>query len=412
MRTRLPLYAISFLTEASALALVFVVSRDLAESGAGLLKMGIVGGGLAFMHVVGSVISGRWSDRLGRTRFILMGQSLLLASVMGCYWNTTDGLLYQLFYWLAGLALGTIYAPLIASLTRGGAQGAHTASISRPLLRFCLSWNCGMIAGQVSSGHLYGIHHDWPFILAIVIATLSVILGVFVALRTPIPAAASPVPTEAQNQHRELSAAFARLCWISNSGHAFAMTMVFFLLPDLVVNLNISPNTHGILLGVLRGIVILTYLAMQTLTFWHHRFTVSLLAQTCGILGMVGVSLSTGPVTLMAGLSGLGMLAGYNYFASLYYSTMGAGEERRGLASGLHEATLGVGMAVGSVVGGLVGQTLGYRAPYLLSACLIFVLAVVQTVIHVRTRQHLPQRKTVRDGMSLELECRPRCTPE
>ena len=78
------------------------------------------------------------------------------------------------------------------------------------------------------------------------------------------------------------------------------------------------------------------------------------------------------------GLVSLAQLMGYNYFASLYYSTTGVTEERRGAASGMHEFTLSVGFAAGAAGGGMFGQFFGIRAPYQLAAAFIFALLILQ----------------------------------
>ncbi len=81
---------------------------------------------------------------------------------------------------------------------------------------------------------------------------------------------------------------------------------------------------------------------------------------------------------VIVGLVGLAQLVGYNYFASLYYSTTGVTEERRGTASGIHEFTLSIGFAAGAMGGGFLGHFAGNRAPYRLAAAFILVLLIVQ----------------------------------
>jgi predicted MFS family arabinose efflux permease len=88
---------------------------------------------------------------------------------------------------------------------------------------------------------------------------------------------------------------------------------------------------------------------------------------------------------------GLGLLGGYNYFASLYYSTTGSKSHRKGLASGIHEATLSIGFAAGSMAGGVAGHLAGVRAPYVLGMAVIAFLVVIQIILY--RKNVLPLRR-------------------
>jgi predicted MFS family arabinose efflux permease len=136
----------------------------------------------------------------------------------------------------------------------------------------------------------------------------------------------------------------------------------------------------------MRGVAILTYLVMHRSSFWHHRFSTALAAQAVAVVGLVSLVFAETETALTVGLAGVGLLVGYNYFASIYYSTTSTADDKKGAASGMHEGTLGLGIAMGSLAGGYVGNVLGPRAPYVLSACLIVLLSGVQVGMFVRGR--------------------------
>ena len=68
---------------------------------------------------------------------------------------------------------------------------------------------------------------------------------------------------------RALSSAFFRVCWVANFGGAFSVSMVFYLLPKIVVHLEISSVQHGAMLAASRLVVIATLLTMYATGFWR-----------------------------------------------------------------------------------------------------------------------------------------------
>jgi predicted MFS family arabinose efflux permease len=89
---------------------------------------------------------------------------------------------------------------------------------------------------------------------------------------------------------------------------------------------------------------------------------------------------------LTIGLCFLGYLLGFNYFASLYYSTTSSHERRKGLAGGIHEATLGLGISGGSLFGGFAGALMGPRAPYWFSIIVMVGLFMAQVCLYMKTK--------------------------
>ena len=146
----------------------------------------------------------------------------------------------------------------------------------------------------------------------------------------------------------------------------------------------------------MRATAMAVFLLMHHSAFWRYRFWPALLSQAMAVVGLVILSLAQGVVGLALGLVALGLLSGHNYFASLYYSSDGHSDDRRGLAGGIHEGTLGLGLCAGSFVGGVVGTYAGVRAPYVLGACVVGAMAVVQAAMYVRYVR--PLRKAAMAG--------------
>lgn len=375
---RLMLLAIVWITDFVLFMIIFAVSRGLAESGADSLTLGLVGGGFSFAYGLSSLMGGRISDRVGQMRVVLCGVIGILLSTWGCLALGADSRFYFPMYFLNAAATGLIFPPIVTLLSRGRDAVTDRQGWTRMIVVYCITWNAGLISGQLSGGWFYHLDPVRPIQIALLLALINPLLLWMAARSHTSPAANSDQNTTAHLEHRAASAAFSRLAWIANLGGAFAMSMVFHLFPLLMIELHIPSREHGGLLALNRVIVVITYLFMHRVPFWHHRFSTAALSQIVAAASLLVLASAHSRLGLIVGLVGLAQLVGYNYFASLYYSTTGVTEKRRGSASGMHEFTLAMGFTAGAAGGGLLGQYAGIRAPYQLAAAFILVLLIVQ----------------------------------
>ena len=400
------IYASVFLTDMASIILVFTVDRDLAERGADLMTLGLIGGAMGMAFAVSCLVSGSLSDRIGRWPLALGGIGLMGLATSGCLVFSPPSWVYFGAYWLAGLALGMYFPAILAFLSQNGEQRSRLRGISRPLVIFCFAWNGGVISGILVAGQLFAWGRAWPIGVALLASGLNLLI-LLAALAWP---GRRPEPTSVESdpemlRHQELSVFFSRLAWTANLGGAFSMSMVFHLFPRLMVDLEIAADNHGWLIMFCRGCVLATYVLLYRLAFWHYRFYFPMVTQLLAVAGLVIVVLADSIWQLGLGLAALGVLVGYNYFASLYYSTAGGGAKRQGLASGIHEASLGFGFAMGSIAGGLFARLaeafdhllppiLIQRSPYVLAISVITVLAVLQGRMYSRRREEMRGKRT------------------
>ena len=385
-RTR-GLYAITWMADTAALLIMFTVGRFLAEQGADLLTLGLLGAVMAIVQAAAAIVSGRMSDRVGRRGFVLIGAAAMLAASGLVLAARTRPAVTFISYALLGGGLGVYYPSLIAWLNHGTDRQASPNSISGVLLGFCLAFNLGIFAGQAGGGLLYPLGYHWPLLLAVLL--LSGICAILFVVPQP---AAAQIPTEVggaggDDGTRPKARRFAGLSWVANLGSAFTISMVLHLFPRLAVDMGIPSQHHGLILAGMRGVIILTYLFLHRFRFWHYRISTSLAAQGLGIFALILVVISQEVGGVITGLLVLGILIGHNYFASLYYSTTRGGDEERGRAAGMHEGTLGLGIALGSAGGGVAGILAGNRIPYLVAACVILVVAGLQIVMWRRSNR-------------------------
>ena len=388
--TRRPyLYFSTWLTDLCVTLIVFSVSRGLAESQASLLKMGVLGAVFSFLHAVSSMFFGRFSDRVGRPLIIGVGVALLTALATGCLVLEPHRPAYLVSYAAIGLAIGMIYPAMVAWINSAFHKPQQ---ISKGIIRFCVAWNLGIVAGQLTGGFLFPIGRKLAILVAICVALVDLGVVLIAALSRQIDHSngqhATVLDTDAQRlaPSLSLSSLFARLNWIANLGCAFCLSMILHLFPKLAFSLNVPSAQHGTLLAAMRGVIIALFFALHFTRFWHCRLTYPLLAQLIAVGGLSLLYTARGPGGLLAGLLGLGVFVGYNYFAGLFYSNTSSQSEARGRFSGIHEGTLGLGIAVGSLLGGVMGTVAGVKAPYLLGALVVVCLALVQVGVYLRFR--------------------------
>ncbi len=407
------LYLICGLTDFSGFVVVFAVSRGMAEQHAEPWYLGVAGGGLSFSMAVASLLSGWLSHRFDSRAVIVAGTIMMGVSAAACASGDPASVWFLPRYWLLGAGLGCVYPTLIGWLNRGDDAHANRRGVSRTLILFCVSWNAGMMCGQLTAGSLFALGPEWTFGAALAVAAINVILVIIATRHVPgahkvvadqpdddsVEGATRNAPGTS-SQYAAIAVNFKRLSWIANLGGMFGGSLVFHLLPDLAVTIGIAADNHGSLLACWRAVIVAVYLLMHISGFWHFRFSTSLASQILGAIGLVLIAQATSAVSLFVGLTLLGQLVGYNYFSGLFYSTAGSSQEHRTLAAGIHEATLAAGMAIGTIAGGLIGTMVGHRQPYLLAAVAILVLAGVQFVCWWKWMSPIRQKQlaTVTDG--------------
>lgn len=399
---RLLLYVISALTDFSAFIVVFVASRSLAEASADPMYLGLLGGSLALVQGLGSLLGGWLSHRFDARRVFVSGAALNVVSIILCRYVPPASLWFLPAYWLIGIALGCLYPPLIGWLNEGNDPHQNRSGVSRTLFLFCVAWNIGMVCGVLTAGRLFEQGRSIALMASLAVAVLNLALAILTALRRPkmedvVEAGLDSEPTPIEQIER--ANRFRRLSWLANLGGMFGGSLVVHLLPDLAVHLDIPSEDHGRILALWRIVVIATYALMYVSSFWHYRFSTSIVSQLAAAGGLVVISQAQSERMLMVGLAMLGQLVGYNYFSGLFYSTAGSPPAKRALAAGIHEATLALGMAAGTLLGGVLGSRINYRIPYLLAGVFTVVLLGLQVVSNrLWSRHPVPDKALAEDG--------------
>jgi MFS family permease len=384
------LLAICACTDFAAFVIIFTVTRRLAESQSPSWWMGVLGTTLSLASATASLGGGLLSRRLDSRIIFLAGVCSLLAGIVLCGVLLPSGSELAAGYMLLGLGLGGLYPPLMGWLNRGGSQPASSASsgVTLRLVLFCVAWNLGIMAGQLTGGWLFARGATVAVVVAAAAGIVNLLLAIVVVDRVSKEPPETLGPVEAVVDHRPV-ALFQRLSWMANVGGMFGAAMVVHLIADLAVAIQISSKTQGILMACWRAVTIVTYLAMYRLTFWQFRLAPQVISSGLGAIGLLVIAKADSEVGLCFGLVLLGQLVGFNYFSGLFYSSAGPSVKQRTLAAGLHEATLAVGMAVGTLAGGWLATQYGYRVPYQLAAVGIVLFLLLQVAVAVRQRESI-----------------------
>jgi len=366
----------------SVAGLMFAISRRAAELGASAGALGLLGATWPLPYIIASLTSGRLSDTMGRRNIAVIGSVVACIITFACARTTSIPLLIGLTA-VFGLGIGFFWPPVIAWIS----DGPRGAALHKRLTQFGVAWNMGLLLGFALTGWVF---RHWPQ-LAFDIPALSLVV-IIVLLLLP----ARPHHTREENTFDLPSVpagrGFRKTAWLANFGVRLANAGVAALFPQLAWRLGIGADAHGGLLALINFTAMLMIAAMQVLTFWHTRLWPLWVAQALCALAAVVIGLSSNMGLFLAAFAVIGVVAGYSYQASIFFTLQEMTEKGKG--SGLHEAFLAGGLLTGPLLAGWAGNAFGVRAPYFVSAAALFVVVAAQVAVVIwRRREYLSPRQ-------------------
>jgi MFS family permease len=372
------LYFASLLMDLSVAGVTFAISRRAAELGASAGQLGWLGAVWIGVYAVVALIMGRYSDRVGRRKLAVIGCLISGSMAFVCSLTTQIGLLL-LFSAIFGSGLACFWPSIIAWL----GEGLRGHKLAVRLTAFGVAWNLGLLLGFILSGILFRHGPNLAFY-----ASAGSILLIAVLLLLPAK--------QLENAH-ELSdtdpapripkgRGFRKTAWLANFATNFALAGTTALFPQLAMHLGISADVHGALLAAGRGAALMAFVALQMLAFWRTRLWPLWVAQMLCAASLVWIGLANTTWMFAAAWVVGGVVSGYAYQASIYFTLEEMTEKGKG--SGFHEAIIGSGMFVGPLLAGWVGSHHSVRAPYFFCAAVLVLLIVAQMAL-VWTRRHL-----------------------
>jgi MFS family permease len=371
------LYFVSLLMDLSVAGVTFAISRRAAELGASASQLGWLGAVWIGVYAMVALVTGRYSDRVGRRQLAFVGCLIAGSMAFVCSLTTQIGWLL-LFSAIFGSGLACFWPAIIAWLGEG--LSGHKLAVR--LTAFGVAWNLGLLLGFMLSGVLFKHGPKLAFY-----ASAGSILLIAILLLLPIKQSGNdneftdtgPAP------HIPKGRGFRKTAWLANFATNFALAGTTALFPQLAMHVGISADVHGALLAAGRGAALVAFVALQLLAFWRTRLWPLWVAQLVCVASLVWIGLANTTWMFAAAWIVGGAVSGYAYQASIYFTLEEMNEKGKG--SGFHEAIIGSGMFVGPVLAGWVGTHHSLRAPYFFCASVLVLLIVAQMAL-VWIRRH------------------------
>jgi len=387
LRSPLPrFYASAFCMDGAFFLILAATPFKVLDLGGGPVALGSVPAIGSVIYIAFTLLSGRWSDRLGRTGLCLTGNAMLILFTALAYRCESVALLLALVP-LMGIGKA-LYWPVVEASV---ADLSGPARLTHNIGRFNVSWSAGKAAGFLLSGLLLA---HYGFRTTFLAGTVVVILAFLFLPKGKLTPPLSVEPEEPIAGRLAVAVpaakrrAFRNMGWLANLAANGVAAVLVSQLPAWFVHRGWSENRFGLFLAL----VFLTQTFCFLLLAGRVRFIYSArrLLSPQVVAGIPLVILpwlpSWGWYCAFALL--LGISFGVSYASSIYYSLHT--ERGKGMNAGIHEALVGAGGFLPPLMAGLLARGMDWLgAPYLLAASWLLLALLGQYGIWRRWRHEL-----------------------
>jgi len=368
MMVRLP-YIIAFtvLTHIAFTSARMTSSLYALSNRSSAFTVGVVMALFALVPALLAVRAGRWLDRVGSYRPLLLGTSLMTAGALlpaVFPYGTAD--VAPLLVAAALLGTGFMYLQMTVQNLVGLAADPSRRPAAFSVL--ALGFSTSGLVSPVASGFLIdAIGHRATF--AVLFGLLAIALALLVSLRHRFPAHEAPehvtVSTDAFEllRHPEVRAVLIVSGLIS-----MAWDVQSFLIPIYGISIGLSASQIGLVLGAFGAATFAIRLAMPALSRRYHEWQVLLFTLVAAALafGLMPLFDSMAPLMAVAFLLGLGLGSAQPNVMSLLHDR--APQGRIGEALGLRTTIMNSSQVTLPLVLGAFGSVLGAAAGFWLMA--------------------------------------------
>ena len=369
------LYTTAFIMVCSMSCMGLCIPLLAVWLGATYQDLGIIGAVSSLTYSLACLASGRLSDRLGYQRYFSFSGIAVALSITLYIWTTRVSHVAVLFG-ITRLLLSGCMAPLQAWL------GVHKSRVEllRTLGFFNVSWSFGLLIGPAIGGALYAVDLKWPFLFSaglIGIVSISMFHLKFHEI--------APTSTDSAPPDNPVNDSFLRIARVATFATFFALGTIRSLFPKFATDLGVPPGSLGLLMATIGLAMLITFYLVSRSERWQFRLAPLAAAQLLGGVGLTWLALGSGSIDFAIGLLATGVLAGFSFTGSIFYSLFTGGP--KGRRTGFHEAVIGSAFFIGPLVGGVAAEYLGLRSPYLIAAGVILFALGVQAWLYLHKRQ-------------------------
>lgn len=235
---------------------------------------------------------------------------------------------------------------------------------------FNLCWSGGIICGSFLAGHIYALSYKTPFILAFVLG-FAAMAALWLQRKKLIF-----LNNLTAQEKVKIKAPFSTIVEIRllSFFHLTVVGAIMFLFPKLGLERFFSPQSIGIMFGILLLCRFLTFIVLKkkSILLHRHSFSIScfLFAAGCSLVG-----LSPHQPLIVAGMIIIGITGAFSYHNSLILHI------KHNLPTEIHEGIIGTGLFLGPLLAGFFGHIFTIPAAFLIISILILAAGIIKDIM-------------------------------
>ncbi|MHB1000524.1 MAG: MFS transporter [Armatimonadota bacterium] len=321
-------------------------------------------------------LSGRLSDKIGRTRVILpaVGFALLACLGLTLVKNNTQALIVNIFLLIS---VGMFYPSLQALIGDHSPRG----ELRKNLSFFNMGWTVGGSVCGLAAGYLFAARVGLPFLGGAVLLCALIVLVVKWS-REPITGA-----FEADSTSTQADDSPGALLFIARTGHFlgfFGYSLIRNIFPKLATDLHMSEGSIGLVIGMILVGQATGMFISSAGPWWRGKLWPLILSQSMMLIAGTAIFFTDSKLLFGAAFFLQGMSLGISYTGALYYGLQA--RTNMGRSTGIHESLVASAIILGSLMGGTTAQFISLRAPYITFACIAAVAITTSLIIWHRSK--------------------------
>ncbi|MEW6623828.1 MAG: MFS transporter [Bacillota bacterium] len=349
--------------------------------GASYIQLGFLMTGYSIAYTIMTLVSGRFSDSLGRKRILLFSIALSILASAGYYFSSTP-IALLLFRTMEGMSRGILWPVAEAVI----ADNSTFEDRERVMGRFSAAYGLGVTFGTFIGGYVMeyvGLTAVFPvYPLLAMLVMFAVLYGVSEAAHSEGHHGLGVFSLDiAKSEVKKIWA----VCYIGFAYSGFLYSL-WGLLSKVANSFGVSPKGIGLIFALFWGTRVVSFLICGGLADLIGRKRVFVAGVMFCVLS-TGTFLAADSLELFftaALLGGIG--TGIIFPLSLAYVADYSSPSNRGFGMGFLEFIMGIGMITQTAISGIIGDLGGVQLTYVFTF-LVLLGAVPISMCFIREPQ-------------------------